>query len=74
MATTTATPVTPISVTGWTVIQRMKTVGTTVSWDQNWAMYKTGFGMMADNYWLGNDNIHAMTTTGDYKLRVEVSS
>ena len=55
---------------GWIVIQR-RTSGD-VDFDRNWADYKTGFGTLDNDFWLGNDNIHAITSSGDYELRVEL--
>ncbi|KAM3612020.1 uncharacterized protein V6R79_001174 [Siganus canaliculatus] len=56
---------------GWTVIQRR--VNGAVMFNRSWAEYKNGFGdMEADlgEFWLGNDNLHYITTQGDYSLRI----
>ena len=55
---------------GWIVIQR-RTSGD-VDFYRTWADYKTGFGPLDNDFWLGNDNIHAITSSGDYELRVEL--
>ena len=55
---------------GWIIIQR-RTTGN-VNFYRNWADYKTGFGTLDDDFWLGNDNIHAITSSGEYELRVEL--
>ena len=55
---------------GWIVIQRRATGDTDFFLD--WAEYKEGFGTPDTDYWLGNDNIHALTRTGTWMLRVEV--
>ena len=55
---------------GWIVIQRRSTG--TVDFYRNWVDYKNGFGSMDDDFWLGNDKIHAITTSGTYELRVDL--
>ena len=55
---------------GWIVIQRRSTGN--VDFHRNWVDYKTGFGYFGDDFWLGNDNIHAITRTGTYELRVDL--
>ena len=39
---------------------------------RGWSDYKKGFGNIASNYWLGNDNIHALTADHNQKVKVEV--
>ncbi|CAG2200922.1 unnamed protein product [Mytilus edulis] len=51
---------------GWSVIQRRQD-GTT-NFYRSWSEYKKGFGSPDRNVWLGNDNIHAITSIGDYEL------
>nr|XP_022329182.1 fibrinogen-like protein 1 isoform X2 [Crassostrea virginica] len=55
---------------GWTVIQRRKGAG--VNFTRNWKDYKNGFGHIDDDYWLGNDAIHALTKDGKQMLRIEL--
>ncbi|GFO09003.1 tenascin-r [Plakobranchus ocellatus] len=55
---------------GWIVIQR-RTTGN-VDFYREWATYKKGFGSLDDNFWLGNDNIHTITSSGNYELRVDL--
>jgi hypothetical protein len=38
----------------------------------DWVDYKRGFGDPSGNYWLGNDRIHQITSTGLYKMRADV--
>ena len=57
---------------GWIVIQR-RTSGT-VDFYRNWAAYKEGFGSLTDDFWWGNDNIDALTSSGKYELRVDLKS
>ncbi|XP_069102170.1 angiopoietin-related protein 7-like [Argopecten irradians] len=42
-----------------------------VDFYRNWADYKNGFGNLHGNFWLGNDNIHLLTST-PMILRVEL--
>ena len=38
----------------------------------NWADYKNGFGNLSGEFWLGNENIHALTSSGDNVLRIDM--
>ena len=62
-----------LSINGWIVVQN-KVTGGSVDFAQDWAAYRDGFGSASldDNYWIGNEFIHQMTSTGNYALRVEV--
>ena len=55
---------------GWIIIQR-RTTGN-VDFYRNWGEYKRGFGTLDDDFWLGNDNIHAITSSGQYELRIDL--
>ena len=55
---------------GWIVVQR-RTTGKT-DFNRNWADYKRGFGGLDEDFWIGNDNLHAITSRGKYELRVEL--
>ena len=45
-----------------------------VSFAQNWAEYRDGFGSPAgnDNYWLGLDKIYRLQQLDNLRLRIEV--
>jgi len=68
-----AVPVPLLTISGWIVMQR-KVTGGSVSFGQNWATYRDGFGAASDNdnYWLGLDKIYRLMQTGSTSLRVEV--
>ncbi|KAI8493505.1 Fibrinogen- domains (FReDs) [Branchiostoma belcheri] len=55
---------------GWTVIQRR--FDGSVPFNRNWEEYKHGFGNKDGEYWLGNENIHLLTTQENYKLRIDM--
>ena len=47
----------------------------TVDFYRNWTEYKQGFGDMSalsGNFWLGNDNLHRLTSQDNYTLRVDL--
>ncbi|XP_068104114.1 ficolin-2-like [Hyperolius riggenbachi] len=55
---------------GWIVFQRR--VDGSVSFYRDWNTYKRGFGSRLTEFWLGNDNIHQLTSSGTWELRVDL--
>ncbi|GFO47764.1 ficolin-1 [Plakobranchus ocellatus] len=55
---------------GWIVIQRRSTGK--VNFYRDWATYKNGFGTLDEEFWLGNERIHAFTSSGIWELRVDL--
>ena len=56
---------------GWTIIQK-RSSGPRDEFNQNWNEYLNGFGSLDGNFWLGLENIHALTKNGDQELRIEL--
>uniref|UniRef100_A0A8C5MKR2 Fibrinogen C-terminal domain-containing protein n=1 Tax=Leptobrachium leishanense TaxID=445787 RepID=A0A8C5MKR2_9ANUR len=54
---------------GWIVFQRRW--DGSVDFFRDWKSYKTGFGSRLNEFWLGNDNLHMLTSTGNWELRVD---
>ncbi|XP_019631267.1 PREDICTED: tyrosine-protein phosphatase Lar-like isoform X1 [Branchiostoma belcheri] len=56
---------------GWTVIQKRETG--TPSFDKQWSQYTDGFGSIhTEDFWLGLDRIHQLTSQKAYKLAVKL--
>ena len=62
-----------LTINGWILMQR-KVNGGSVTFEQNWAEYRDGFGSAAgnDNYWLGLDKVYRLMQMYSVTLRVEV--
>lgn len=55
---------------GWTVIQKRQ--DGSVDFYRAWDDYRVGFGTLEGEFWLGNDNIHYLTSQEDTMLRIEM--
>ena len=53
---------------GWTVFQRRER--NTTDFYRGWQEYKTGFGKMDGNFWLGLEKIHRITQIENHELLV----
>ncbi|XP_022248467.1 fibrinogen C domain-containing protein 1-like [Limulus polyphemus] len=56
---------------GWTVIQRRK--DGSVNFLREWNEYKYGFGNIGGELWLGNENIHLLTSQTLNELRIDLN-
>lgn len=54
----------------WTVFQRRQ--DGSVDFYKAWHAYRDGFGDVATDYWMGNENLHTLTKNGNYQLRVDL--
>ncbi|XP_071953493.1 ryncolin-1-like [Antedon mediterranea] len=57
---------------GWTVFQRRE--DDSLDFYRSWEEYKNGFGNVCGEFWLGNDNINEMTSSGKYNLRIDMKT
>ena len=55
---------------GWTILQRR--INNSVDFDKPWNDYKTGFGNLDSNFWLGLEKIRRITNSATYQLYVAV--
>jgi len=63
-------PILVMSVFGWIIIHQH--LGYYFNWNLTWAHYKTGFGSINYNHWLGLEKVHLLTSSQPYRLRVEM--
>ncbi|XP_075691095.1 uncharacterized protein LOC142659159 isoform X2 [Rhinoderma darwinii] len=55
---------------GWIVFQRRW--DGSVDFCRNWDSFKRGFGNQWSEFWLGNENIHLLTSTDKFELRIDL--
>ncbi|KAM4586113.1 fibrinogen-like protein 1 [Fundulus diaphanus] len=55
---------------GWTVLQRR--INGAETFNRSWTEYKDGFGELNAEFWLGNDNLHFLTTQGNYTVKINL--
>lgn len=57
---------------GWLVIQRR--MDGTQDFNQNWREYKHGFGNPSHEFWIGNENLHTLTTGKSTVLHITLQT
>ncbi|GBM79564.1 Techylectin-5A [Araneus ventricosus] len=58
---------------GWTILQRRGNFSRPKDYFyQDWKAYKTGFGNIEKDFWLGNDNIYALSNQRLYSVRFDL--
>ncbi|KAM9324219.1 ficolin-2-like [Gastrophryne carolinensis] len=55
---------------GWIVFQRR--CDGSVDFFRDWNSYKKGFGSRLTEFWLGNDNLHMLTSSGTWEMRIDL--
>ncbi|XP_031746589.1 ficolin-1-B isoform X5 [Xenopus tropicalis] len=55
---------------GWIVFQ--KRMDGSVDFYRDWGSYRQGFGSQLSEFWLGNENIHRLTSSGNIQLRIDL--
>ncbi|CAL1279261.1 unnamed protein product [Larinioides sclopetarius] len=60
---------------GWTILQRRGDFKRPIDYfNKDWKSYKKGFGDIDKEFWLGNDNIFALTNQRAYSVRFDMMS
>ncbi|CAL4091367.1 unnamed protein product, partial [Meganyctiphanes norvegica] len=57
---------------GWTVIQRRDNYTQQEDFYNTWYEYAIGFGDVTTDFWLGNDNIHCLTSQKHHEIRFDL--
>ena len=59
-----------MSVFGWIMIHQH--LDYYFDWNLPWADYRAGFGSIDDDFWLGLEKMHLLTSSQSYRLRIEM--
>lgn len=55
---------------GWIVFQRRW--DGSVDFFRDWNSYKNGFGSRLNEFWLGNENLNVLTSSGTWEMRIDL--
>src|SRR6266536_4188339 len=61
-----------LSINNWIIIQQR--IDNSTNFTRPWYDYKNGFGTFDKNYWMGLENMHQLTSGGNYRLRMELQT
>lgn len=56
---------------GWTVFFTRQPQQEPIDFNESWLNFKSGFGNISTEFWLGNDLIHLLTSFGTSMLRID---
>ncbi|KAG7154320.1 Fibrinogen-like protein 1-like 2 [Homarus americanus] len=56
---------------GWTVFLARSEGEQQENFARNWNLYKHGFGKASSEYWLGNENIHSLTSATPQEMQLD---
>jgi len=60
-----------ISISDWIMFMH-RDLASGFNWNKTWNDYKDGFGSSSsDDFWMGLERLHLLTTSGSYRLRLE---
>ncbi|KAJ8033369.1 Ryncolin-1 [Holothuria leucospilota] len=57
---------------GWTVINRFQ--DGSLLFNRTWSEYKSGFGFLYQDFWIGNEKLSFLTNQNSYELRIALTS
>ena len=73
LPTNTSHHIDTVMVDGWVLVQQSM-LGGSLTFVRKWLGYKNGFSDKSGNYWIGNENLHQLTSFAQWKLRIEVQA
>ncbi|PIK38029.1 putative ficolin-2-like [Apostichopus japonicus] len=62
----------PVNSKGWTIIQRR--FDGAIDFNRDWDSYKSGFGFLNQEFWLGNEKLSFLTNQKRYEIMIEMTT